>query len=109
MDDRTVRVGENEAIYREVNERVAELSDRFGIEQERIQFVCECGNGGCIERITLTRAAYEHVRESGRRFALVPGHEIPDLEDVVEEHENYVVVEKRPGAPAAVAEGTDPR
>jgi len=109
MGERTRRVGENEAIYREVNERVAELSDRFGIEQERIEFVCECGDGGCIERIALTRDEYEHVRDDPRRFATVPGHEIPDLEDVVERHERYVVVEKRPGEPAAVAEESAPR
>ena len=109
MDERTRRVGENEAIYREVNERITELTDRFEIADERIEFVCECGDGGCIERISLTPGAYERVRENGRRFALVPGHQIPDLEDVVEEHADYLVVEKRPGPPADLAEATDPR
>jgi hypothetical protein len=109
MDERTVRIGENEAIYREVNERVLELNERFGIDQERIDFVCECGHAGCVERIALTRGEYEHLRESGRRFALVPGHQIPDVEDVVEEHDRFVVVEKRPGGPAALAEAEDPR
>jgi hypothetical protein len=109
MDERARRVGENEAIYREVNERVAELNERFGIDDERIDFVCECGNGGCIQRIALGRDEYERVRDDPRRFAVVPGHEIPDLEDVVERHGRYVVVEKRPGDPAALAERTDPR
>ncbi len=92
-----------------MNERVLDLNDQFGIEQERIDFVCECGMESCTERIALARDQYEQVRESGRRFALVPGHELPDVEVVVDVHEGFVVVEKRPGGPAEIAEQTDPR
>ena len=109
MDERTHRVGENEIIYREVNERVLELNDRFGTVEGPIDFVCECGNGGCVERIELMREEYERVRASGRRFVVAPGHQAPGLEDVVEETERFVVVEKRAGEPAAIAESADPR
>jgi hypothetical protein len=108
-NERVRRVGQNEALYREVNERVLELNDRFGIDQERIDFVCECGHGGCAERISLTRDEYEAVREDGRRFALVKGHEIPDLERVVGETDRFLVVEKLEGGPAEIAEAADPR
>ncbi len=109
MDERVRRVGENEALYREVNERVLELNDHFGVDQERIDFICECGYAECTERISLTRDDYEHVRESGKRFAIVPGHELPDLETVVERNERFAVVEKRSGDPEQIAEARDPR
>jgi len=109
MDERARRVGENEALYREVNERVLELNDHFGGDQERIDFICECGYAECTERISLARADYERVRESGKRFAIVPGHELPDLETVVERNERFAVVEKRSGEPEQIAEARDPR
>jgi hypothetical protein len=36
-------------------------------------------------------------------------HVVPDAELVLEEHERFVVVEKREGTPAEVAEAKDPR
>jgi len=109
MTDRERRLGENEVLYREVNERVRELHDDFGLDEQLIEFVCECARLSCTERIRLTPGEYEHVRASGRRFALVDGHEVPDLEAVVERSERFVVVEKHPGGPAEVAERSDPR
>jgi hypothetical protein len=88
---------------------VLELNDRFGLSEERVDFVCECGHGGCVERIALTRAEYERVRADGRRFAVVKGHAVPDLEDVVDETDRFDVVEKKPGGPAEIAESSDPR
>ena len=34
------------------------------------------------------------MRSDPRRFAIVPGHDIADVEDVVERHERYAVIEK---------------
>jgi hypothetical protein len=109
MNGRERRLGENEVLYREVNERVRELHDSFGLDDQLIEFVCECARVECTERIRLTPAEYEHVRESGRRFALVDGHETPEVEEVVERGERFSVVEKRPGGPADLAESEDPR
>ena len=55
-------------------------------------------------KITLTHDAYTRLRANPRTFAIVPGHEAPDVEDVVERNEGYYVVEKKPGVPAAIAE-----
>jgi hypothetical protein len=38
------------------------------------------------------------VRADNDRFVLVPGHEDPQIERVVERSEGYVVVDKRPEA-----------
>ena len=56
----------------------------------------------------LSKTEYEAVRSDGRRFFMLDGHELPEIEDVVERHERYVVVEKREHA-GATAETVDPR
>ena len=39
---------------------------------------------------------------------MLDGHEVPEIEDVVERHERYVIVEKREHA-GETAEDVDPR
>jgi hypothetical protein len=56
--------------------------------------VCECGNASCREGVPLSRGEYLAVRGHPRHFAVVPGHEIPDVETVVERHDGYLVIEK---------------
>jgi hypothetical protein len=51
---------------------------------------------------------YEHVRSAGDRFLVVPDHIIPDLEQVLEKHSTYWVVEKL-GVGSYVADALDPR
>jgi hypothetical protein len=94
MDDGSKkRIALNEATYRTINEGVrAENAD------SAIAFLCECGRLGCNKLIRLTRGEYEAVRRNSRRFAIVSGHEIPEVEDVVERHEGYWVIEKHPDA-----------
>ena len=58
--------------------------------------------------IAISVAEYESVRRDPTRFAVVPGHEIADIEDVVECAERYAVVRKRPET-WEIAERTDPR
>jgi hypothetical protein len=108
VNPRERRLGENEILYREVNERVLELQEDFGLADERVEFVCECANIDCTERILLNIGEYEHVRAEPTRFALKPGHQIEDVEDVVEEHDGYLIVEKTGGG-AVVAAAEDPR
>jgi hypothetical protein len=104
MDERAKRIGKNEALFREVNERIEEVS-----AGGRTEFLCECGDRDCTQAVTLTLAAYEELRADPDRFAVLPGHELPDVEDVVERHEGYLVVRKHPGEPAELAEARDPR
>ena len=57
----------------------------------------------------MSRAEYERVRSEPHRFAVFPGHELPDVEVVVERRDGYAVVQKNEGAPERIAERTDPR
>ena len=93
MSDRGARVGVNESLFREVNERIEDLQEQLG-QAQSFDIVCECGDGQCMERFAITHGAYETLRSDDRRFAVVPGHELPELERTVERHERYLVVEK---------------
>jgi hypothetical protein len=97
------RIAINEATYREINEGIR--ADRA---DARIAFVCECGRLGCNQLMRLSRGEYEAVREDARRFAIVSGHDIAEVEDVVEQHEHYTVIQKHAEA-SEIAERTDPR
>lgn len=109
MESRERRAGENEALYREVNERVLELEERFGLDRRTVAFICECSRLACSERIELTPEEYESVRASPTRFVLLPGHEDTTIERILERTERFVVVEKLPGGPAEAAAREDPR
>jgi hypothetical protein len=99
------RVAMNEATFRRVNEGIDTPQDADG----RMAFLCECGRLGCNQLIQLTRAEYEAVRANPRRFAIIDGHEILEVEDVVDRAERFIVVEKRGAPEAEVVENTDPR
>ena len=109
MQERERRVGLNEAVFRQVNERIEGLNEAFGAITETMQVICECGDASCIEQITISLPEYEELRQDPRRFALVPGHEDERVERVVERRDGYHVVEKDEGGPARLAERTDPR
>ncbi len=105
MSDRTTRIGLNEALFREVNERVRELGEE---EADRgvLTIVCECGAEDCIDELEIERSAYRQLRDDPALFAIARGHEAPDVEDVVEQNDAYDVVRKRPGRPEQIARET---
>ena len=109
---REERLAGNEALFREVNERVAEVATHFievETSAEQINFACECGRADCAEPIAMTLAEYEAIRAVPTRFAVVPHHEQPEIENVVERHPTYFVVEKSQEDAQEVARETDPR
>jgi hypothetical protein len=99
------RVAMNEATFRKVNEGMEAGQDPEGM----LAFFCECGRLGCNKLIELTRPEYEEVRANARRFAILDGHEIDEVEDVIHRTERFIVVEKRGKPEAEVVENTDPR
>ena len=109
MDERERRIGLNEALFRQVNDRIEGLNRAFGAITETMQVICECGDAGCVEQITMGVHEYEQLRRDPRRLAVVPGHGDGRVERVVERRETYEVVEKHEGGPARLAERTDPR
>ena len=103
MDERTRRLAENEAQFRDVNECIGKAAAQFGGAEHVYEFVCECSHADCFERVHLTVTQYRDVRQHPARFALVRGHDVPDIEDVVASLNGTVVVEKRGEAADYVA------
>jgi hypothetical protein len=94
-EERTAR---NEALWREVNDRIDELDETMRVlpDDTRLLFHCECGQEGCTKMISLTPAEYREVRSDVDRFAVYPGHEQIALERTIKRTERYVLVDKRP-------------
>ena len=109
MDERRRRVGQNEALFRQVNEELENLEQHTRITDRTIGIVCECGDLRCRERLEVPIEEYEDVRGDGQLFLVIPGHEIPSTEDIVQRTERYNVVRKREGEPARIADVTNPR
>lgn len=107
--ERRVRIGLNESVFRAVNEQLEALADELHPELETLDLVCECGNRQCAERIAVKRDLYERVRADPLLFFVVPGHELPDVEEVVAAEAGVNIVRKCDNVPAAVAVETDPR
>jgi hypothetical protein len=108
MDEREVRIARTEALFRDVNERIAETAQRF--DSDEAEFVCECADAECTERIEATLDQYEHIREDGTQFLLVPGHEDTRIERIVERpRRRLAVVKKFNGIVARTVRRLDPR
>jgi hypothetical protein len=99
-----VKAARNQALWREVNERIRLVAET----SERMEFLCECADLECTQTLNLTVAEYERIRTSGLRFPIALGHDFPEFENVVEENDGYVVVQKI-GVAAEEAERLDPR
>jgi hypothetical protein len=109
VNERGKRVGRNEALFREVNERLRELGEGFSLVTEQAEFVCECGSTSCVERVQMPLATYEQIRSDPKRFFVVKGHEELEYEKIITKTERVLVVEKLPGGPAGMAIRDDPR
>lgn len=103
-DARAERIARNEKRFREINDRLArDLAEIVDDPEELLPFVCECGLRTCAEPVRLSPAEYRHVRSDAVHFAVVPGHEIEDVEDVIERGDRYVVIRKHPATWPIVA------
>jgi hypothetical protein len=98
----------NEALFREVNERIEDVGTTLLPDDQPMEFLCECDDRDCVEKVSATRAEYEAIRAVGTHFVVLPGHEDPGVERVVQKHERFLVVEKQ-GEAAQEAEQSDPR
>jgi hypothetical protein len=106
MEDKIQRA-RTEALFRDVNERIAESAERF--DAESTEFVCECADASCAHRVEATLEEYEEVRADGTTFLLAPGHADGDIERVVEDRGSFQVVEKMHGVVRATVERLNPR
>jgi hypothetical protein len=90
--DRKTRIEENEKLFREVNERVEQMRDT--LQASEPQWICECGDESCFEKLAVPLDEYHRVRAHDDWFLIKHGHEKLEVEKLVDEREEYVVVEK---------------
>jgi transcription initiation factor TFIID subunit TAF12 len=102
-----VRRAQTEALFRDVNERIAESAQPF--VSDSTQFVCECADAQCTDRVDATLDEYEHVRSDATTFLLTPGHAHDDIERVVADHGRFHIVEKVQATVRATVRRLNPR
>jgi hypothetical protein len=108
MINEEIRIARTESLFRSVNERIAETAERF--DSPSAEFVCECSDQSCTDRLEANLEEYEEVRENGTHFLVRPGHEDTRVERVVERRGNrHAVVEKFDEAVARIVRRLDPR
>jgi hypothetical protein len=109
MNERERRIGENEILYRTVNEKIEGLNAAFGTLTDSMTVVCECGDATCTEQIELDIPTYERIRAEPTLFVVRPGHVFSEVEEVAEHGDGYDVVRKTAGEARTLAEENDPR
>jgi hypothetical protein len=106
--ERELRAAKNQALFREVNERLQGIAEAFQYVAGTATFTCECADPTCVSQVQMTMDDYEAVRQDPTHFLVLPGHVDPAVEDVVATGDVYVVIAKRRAA-AEYSELADPR
>jgi hypothetical protein len=84
------RLARNQALFREVNERLFEVANTISFHE----CMCECSDPKCTKVLAVATSEYEAVRSNPRHFLVARGHELPEIERVVENNERFIIVEK---------------
>jgi hypothetical protein len=109
-EEQEKRAGKNQSLFRDVNERVNEVNKAHGLWVTLSDWICECADETCTDRIELTPQQYDQLRKTPTHFAVAPSseHVVFGVEEIVEQHQRYWVVEKV-GEAAGMAKELDPR
>ena len=110
MPAREEQIAKTESLFRNVNERIAEASERFdGGHNGDAHFMCECADPSCSERLEVPLDEYEQVREDATTFVLDPAHVRPEIEKIVRQARGYAIVKKVDAVAARIVQKLDPR
>jgi hypothetical protein len=63
------------ALFREVNERIRDMSRRFGFAAGTYEFFCECTRPECLARVELPGDLYDEIVAEEHRFLVAEGHD----------------------------------
>jgi hypothetical protein len=108
VGDRERRLARNEALFREVNEKVRSLAEGPGSDAHLDDYFCECADVDCVAHLQLATGEYESARAESTWFIVTPGHERPMDERIVTSSDRFVIVEKL-GETGQQAAELDPR
>ena len=85
MDERRIR--KNQVVFREVNQRIADISRRH--DEPASGFLCECRQAGCTSIIDLSLSDYQALRDGEDFFIVAPGHCVEGVDRLVESRQGY--------------------
>jgi hypothetical protein len=99
-------------LRREVNERIRELNASFGLANGSFELICECAHEDCIQRIKVHASLFERTRNEAGRFVsaaafpflVANGHELHEIQNVVEHHGDCLLLGSGQAGVAADAE-----
>lgn len=103
---------ENEMIFRRTNEKVGDTLDELDAlhieegnpefirtEDLLLEFICECSDENCDERIPLKISKYDKIHRNRDSFIVKPKHQVDPIEKVIETNDGYCVVKKNNSTP----------
>jgi len=93
MDSHALREAEQQCLVRDANEAAELLNVALIMETKRRELRCECGDGACLARVSMTHAEYEAVRVYGSRFVIGVDHENPESACVLSENARFGVID----------------
>ena len=90
---------QNEELMEELNRRMERTLEEIREEDDDdpdapIGFLCECSHLDCRERIHLRPSRFDRIHRDPDVFILVPGHEIPEVERIVDQEGDFLIVRK---------------
>jgi hypothetical protein len=95
MPGRDERYAENQYRFNDANNRLRDLVEQRVGPNQRIPFLCECADDGCLDTVGLELSEYTELHENPDVFVIVPGHPRVDGEVVLRREERFEQVEKR--------------
>jgi len=98
---------ENEAVFRELNQRLQvglDAVNKIALEEgdepvfingdESLYFYCECSDENCKQRLKISLNEYNKIHRDSKSFIVARGHEVTSLEDIIFVGTDYSVVRK---------------
>jgi hypothetical protein len=109
-EERAAHAARTQSLLRDMNERVRAINHDFTDVLPLGDWMCECANDECTERVRVSTAEYEEVRAVATRFIVAPNdsHVLAEIEHVTKRTDRYWVVEKN-GEAAKLAARAAPR
>jgi hypothetical protein len=94
MPGRHERCVENQYRFNHANDRLRDLVGKRVAPDQRIPFLCECADDGCLGTVKLDLTEYEHLHENRHVFVIIPGHARVEGEVVLQREGRFEQVEK---------------
>jgi hypothetical protein len=87
-------------VFRWMNDRVRDTQQNWPVPV--YDLICECGDSNCLRVLSIDRTIYDQIVATPTHFVVLPGHERPEFEHIIDARQTHVVVQ-----PRQVLGGTD--